>query len=92
VLSDKESAQIEPIFKKAKADTARTNAQFFAQLVEHGPERERVASRAHRRDDRRAKNPARQEVRSDAPAPWPHDQRSRTVWVQADVYEQDRGP
>jgi len=91
-ISDKESAQIEADFKKAKADTARTNAQLRSlSLSNTGPSvsaslRARIAGTIVERNILLG-----QEVRSDAPAPLLTISDLGTDWVQADVYEQDLG-
>ena len=91
-ISDKDAAQIEADFKKARAESARGSAQLRSlSLASSGPN---VAAslRAHNAGTVVERNIlVGQEVRADATVPLLTITNLGTVWVLADLYEQDLG-
>jgi len=91
-ISDKEVAQSEADFKKARSDVARTSAQLKALGLTAGDPATTISLRAQIAGtvvDRTVLNG--QEVRADAPNPLMTISNLAAVWVLADVYEQDLG-
>jgi cobalt-zinc-cadmium efflux system membrane fusion protein len=91
-ISDKDFAQVGAVLEKAKADTARVSAQLHSlSLAPSGPGlsaalRAQIAGTVVERSIF-----AGQEVRADAASPLLTITNLDTVWVLADVYEQDLG-
>jgi cobalt-zinc-cadmium efflux system membrane fusion protein len=89
-ISDKEAAQVEADYKKAKAEAARGGAQLRSlSLAASGPNvaaslRARIAGTVVERNVL-----VGQEVRADAAGPLLTISDLHTVWVLADLYEQD---
>ncbi len=91
-ISDKEVAQAEADFKKAKSDVARTSAQLKALGVSASDPAVNIALRAQIAGTVVERNVlVGQEVRADAAQPLLTITSLDTVWVRADVYEQDLG-
>jgi len=89
-ISDKEAAQVEADFQKAKSDVARTNAQLKSLGVSPSDPAVTVALRAQINGVVVERNVlVGQEVRADAAAPLITVSRLETVWAMADAYEQD---
>lgn len=91
-VSDKDAAQAEADFKKARADVARTTAQLKSLGVSPIDPAVRVSLRAQIAGtvvDRPVL--VGQEVRADQAQPLLTVTSLETVWVQADIYEQDLG-
>jgi cobalt-zinc-cadmium efflux system membrane fusion protein len=91
-ISDKEVAQAEGDFKKAKSDVARTSAQLKALGLSASEPATTIALHAQIAGtvvDRAVLNG--QEVRADSPNPLLTISNLGSVWVLADVYEQDLG-
>src|SRR5262249_33468562 len=89
-ISEKEVAQAEADFKKAKSDVARTSAQLKALGLSASDPAVRVSLHAQIGGTVVERNAlVGQEVRADAPQPLLTITSLDTVWVLADVYEQD---
>jgi cobalt-zinc-cadmium efflux system membrane fusion protein len=91
-ISDKEVAQAEADFRKAKADVARTSAQLKSLGISASEPTTNVALHSQVSGtvvDRTLL--VGQEVRADQAAPLLTITNLETVWVLADVYEQDLG-
>jgi cobalt-zinc-cadmium efflux system membrane fusion protein len=91
-ISDKEVAQSEADFRKAKADVARTSAQLKALGISATEPAVNVALHAQISGTVVERNLlVGQEVRADQATPLLTITNLDTVWVLADVYEQDLG-
>ena len=91
-ISDKEVAQAEGDYKKARADVARTAAQLKSLGLSASDPTVKIALRSQIAGSVVERNIlVGQEVRADAAAPLLTLSSLETVWVQADVYEQDLG-
>jgi cobalt-zinc-cadmium efflux system membrane fusion protein len=91
-VSEKEAAQAEADFRKAKADAARTEAQLRSLSVSPTDPSTSAALRAQIGGIVVERNVlVGQEVRADSAQPLFTISNLDTVWVQADVYEQDLG-
>lgn len=91
-VSEKEAAQAEADFKKAKADAARGSAQLQSLSVSASDPTVSVALRAQIGGTVVERNVlVGQEVRQDSALPLLTISDLSTVWVLADVYEQDLG-
>lgn len=91
-ISEKEVAQVEADFKKARSDVARTSAQLGALGVSPSDPTPNVSLRAQIPGVVVERNVlVGQEVRADAAQPLLTITNLDTVWVLADVYEQDLG-
>lgn len=91
-ISDKEVAQAEADFKKAKSDVARAAAQLKALGLSATDPAVSIALRAQINGTVVERNVlVGQEVRADAAQPLFTVSSLDTVWVLADVYEQDLG-
>jgi cobalt-zinc-cadmium efflux system membrane fusion protein len=91
-ISDKEVAQIESDYKKAQADTARTEAQLRSLSIGSSGSNFTASLRAQIPGTVVERNIlVGQEVRADATAPLITITDLGTVWVLADLYEQDLG-
>ncbi len=91
-ISDKEVAQAEADFRKAKADVARTSAQLKSLSISASEPATNVALHAQINGTVVERNVlVGQEVRADQAAPLLTITNLDTVWVLADVYEQDLG-
>lgn len=91
-ISDKEVAQSEADFKKAKSDVARAAAQLKALGLSATDPAVTIALRAQINGTIVERNVlVGQEVRADAAQPLFTVSSLDTVWVLADVYEQDLG-
>ena len=91
-VSEKEAAQAEADFRKAKADAARTEAQLRSLSVSPTDPTTSAALRAQIGGIVVERNVlVGQEVRADSAQPLFTISNLDTVWVQADVYEQDLG-
>ena len=89
-ISDKEVAQTEADFRKAKSDVASNVAQLDALGISASDPAVTVALRSQIAGTVVERNVlAGQEVRSDGASPLITISELGTVWVQADVYEQD---
>src|SRR5664280_1177841 len=88
-VSEKEAAQAEADYRKAKADAARTNAQLQSMRVSSSEPSTSVAIRAQIGGTIVERNVlVGQEVRDESPQPLFTISALDTVWVQADVHEQ----
>jgi len=91
-ISDKEVAQAEADLRKAKADVGRTSAQLRALSISASEPATNVALHAQVAGTVVERNVlVGQEVRADQAAPLLTITNLDTVWVLADVYEQDLG-
>jgi len=91
-ISDKEVAQAEGDFKKAKSDVARTASQLKALGLTASDPATTISLRAQIAGTVVERNVLNgQEVRADASTPLFTVSNLGSVWVQADVYEQDLG-
>ena len=91
-VSEKEAAQAEADYRKAKADAARTDAQLKSVSVSPSDPTTTAAIRAQIGGTIVERNVlVGQEVRADSAQPLFTISALDTVWVQADVYEQDLG-
>jgi cobalt-zinc-cadmium efflux system membrane fusion protein len=91
-ISDKEVAQAEGDFKKAKSDVARTASQLKALGLSASEPATNISLRAQIAGTVVERNVLNgQEVRADASTPLMTISNLGSVWVQADVYEQDLG-
>jgi cobalt-zinc-cadmium efflux system membrane fusion protein len=91
-VSEKEAAQAEADFRKTKADAARTEAQLRSLSVSPTDPATSAALRAQIGGIVVERNVlVGQEVRADSAQPLFTISNLDTVWVQADVYEQDLG-
>jgi cobalt-zinc-cadmium efflux system membrane fusion protein len=91
-ISDKEVAQVESDFKKAKSDVARTSAQLKALGLSATDPATNIALHAQIAGTVVERNVLNgQEVRADASTPLMTISNLGSVWVLADVYEQDLG-
>jgi membrane fusion protein, heavy metal efflux system len=91
-VSEKEAAQAEADYRKAKADAARTEAQLRSLSVSATDPTVSAALRAQIGGTVVDRNVlVGQEVRADSALPLMTISDLSTVWVQADVYEQDLG-
>jgi cobalt-zinc-cadmium efflux system membrane fusion protein len=91
-ISDKEVAQADADFKKARSELARTNAQLKALGLSATEPATNITLRAQIPGTVVERNIlVGQEVRSDGAAPLITLSSLDTVWVVADVYEQDLG-
>ncbi len=89
-VSEKEAAQAEADFKKAKSESARTNAQLRSLSVSASDPTTTAAIRAQIAGIVVERNIlVGQEVRADAAQPLLTISNLGVVWVMADVYEQD---
>ena len=89
-VSEKEAAQAEADFRKAKADAARTGAQLKSLSVSASDPTTSAALRVQIGGIVVERNVlVGQEVRADAALPLFTISNLGTVWVKADVYEQD---
>ncbi len=91
-VSEKEAAQAEAEFRKAKSDAARTNAQLRSLSVSASDPTTSAAIRAQIAGTIVERNIlVGQEVRADSAQPLLTISNLGVVWVLADVYEQDLG-
>jgi len=91
-ISDKEAAQVEADFKKAKADSERTEAQLRTLSLSASDPSVNASLRSQIPGMVVERNIlVGQEIRADGSAPLLTITDLSTVWVQADVYEQDLG-
>lgn len=91
-ISDKEAAQVEADFRKAKADSARTGAQLRSLSLSASDPGVSASLRSQIPGTVVERNIlVGQEIRADGSAPLLTISDLSTVWVQADVYEQDLG-
>jgi len=91
-ISDKEAAQVEADFRKAKADSTRTEAQLRTLSLSASDPSVSASLRAQISGTVVERNIlVGQEIRADGTAPLLTITDLGTVWVQADVYEQDLG-
>lgn len=89
-ISEKEVAQIEADFRKAKSEIGRTSAQLRALGISASDPNITAALRAQISGTVVERNVlVGQEVRADAASPLITISDTHTVWVLADVYEQD---
>jgi len=89
-VSEKEAAQAEADFRKAKSESARTNAQLRSLSVSASDPTTTAAIRAQIPGTVVERNIlVGQEVRADAAQPLLTISNLSVVWVMADVYEQD---
>ncbi len=91
-VSDKEAAQVQADFMKAMADAARTAAQLKSLSLSASGPGVNASIRAQIEGTLVERNVlVGQEIRADAPGPLLTISNLDTVWVLADVYEQDLG-
>jgi cobalt-zinc-cadmium efflux system membrane fusion protein len=91
-ISDKDAAQIDADFKKAKAEAARANAQLRLLSLPATGTNQNASIRARTSGTVVERNVlVGQEVRADAVTPLLTITDLGTVWVLADLYEQDLG-
>jgi cobalt-zinc-cadmium efflux system membrane fusion protein len=89
-ISEKDVAQVESDWRKAKSEVARTSAQLRSLSISATDPTVNVALRAQVAGTVVERNVlVGQEIRADAPSPLLTITDLETVWVLADVYEQD---